>query len=173
MHPPQWLPIFRQPPQITAVYSRPRNTENSGWKTGKRHIQGFGFPVSNPFSQSLDKNRKFPQCFAKYKHDSCSDTEIPPLPEWKRDPLGKQEHGFSLNYHLFYTCHIKNRFLFKKNMLPIITWEWPLHIDKHFMSRDDKARILLGKEREDKNISELESQENPSSQDKWSLTQYL
>lgn len=32
-----------------AQYNRPRNIKNLGWKTGKQHIQGLGFPVSNPF----------------------------------------------------------------------------------------------------------------------------
>lgn len=112
---PQWLPIFGQLPQITSVYSRPRNTKNSGWKTGKWHIWALGFPVSNPFSQSLGKNTKIPQCFASYKHDSCFDTEIPSLSEWKIVPLRKWKHVFSPNYHLFYTCYFKNKFLLKKN----------------------------------------------------------
>lgn len=110
----QWLPIFRQLPLITSGYSRPRKIKNSGWKIGKQQIPGLGFPVSNPFSHPLDKNTKIPQCFASYKHDSCFDTEIPSLSEWKIAPLGKQEHGFTPNYHLFYTCHFKNKFLFQK-----------------------------------------------------------
>lgn len=155
----QWLSISRQVPRITSVYSRPRNLENSGWKRGKWHMQGLGFPVSDPFSHSRDESTKILRCFASYKHDSYFDTEIPSLSEWKIAPLGNRNMDFHWPIISSKCAILKINSCSKKNMLPIITWERPLHIEQCFMSEDDKPRILLGKERKVKNTSELESQE--------------
>lgn len=60
--------------------------------------------------------------------------------------------AFSLSYHLLHTRPFQNKIPVPKNMLPIMTWEWSLHIGWYYISKEDKTREALpGKLTENKN----------------------